>query len=345
MFYQCRDFIPDNLKSIFNKQYLASIFSHANYTTENEKIEKAFHEHGIEMFTVKGLEIAKYYPYPALRTMGDIDIVVHTSERKEADEILHQFQYESLSHREDKEWEYYKRGTMIELHNCLVYNQVINKEEIEKFFNTCWLYVKDGKPDVSFHFLFLLEHLRRHLLNSGAGFRQFMDIALMSRGEMALNWEWIDEKLKELKLTDFSSVCFSLIQRWFGITTPIKLMDIDEDFYQYATEQILSNGVFGFDNPENTVNAAVNAARKDKIHVVGMIKGALKYIFPSYQDLSDKKFYPYLIGRPYLLPISWVHRLIRGIWNFRRAKRNMRLRFASSNTIQKRDEYLKKWKL
>lgn len=345
VYFQCKSFIPDDVKPLFYKHYTASLYSYVNYTSEIKRIEQAFHEHGIEMFTVKGLEVAKYYPYPELRTMGDIDIVVQTSKRREADDILHQFHYESISHREDIEWEYYKQGKRIELHDCLIYNQVINKDKIERFFNNFLSYVKDGTIDVSFHFLYIIEHLKKHLLNSGVGFRQFMDLAVMTKSEPALDWKWINEKLDELGLKTFSSVCFAFVQRWFSITAPIDMTDIEEEFFEDATEKIFSNGVFGFDNTENVVNAAVNAARNNKIHLLGMIKGALKYVFPSYKDLSDKKFYPYLAGRPYLLPVSWIHRFIRGIWSFGRAKKNMRLKFTTADTIKERDRYLKKWDL
>lgn len=345
VFHQCKRFIPAELQSVLYSYYMASIYSYANYSSELKILEQSFHENDIDMFTVKGLEIASYYPCPALRTMGDMDIIVQTSKRKKADDILRQFHYENHSQREDKEWEYFKNGNMIELHDCLIYNQVINKDRIEQFFNNCWIFVKDGKLDVSFHFLFILEHLRKHLLNYGAGFRQFIDIAVMSKNEAALNWEWINEKLNELDLVGFSSVCFGFIQKWFGIKVPINPIIIDDDFYKEATEKVLSNGVFGFDNTENVVNSAVNAARNSKLQSIGMIKGALRYILPSYQDLSDKKFYPYLKGKPYLLPISWIHRLVRGIWNFKRAKSKMRLKFTSFESIKKRDEYLKKWKI
>ena len=348
VYRQCKSFLPDDINACFFEQYAVALYSYANYSNEINILKDTFLEQNVEMFTVKGLDIAQYYPFPALRTMGDIDIVVHTDKRTKADEILHQLQYTAHSRREDIEWMYRKQGMIIELHDHLVYKQVINKNEIEGFFNNCWIYVERGKMDASFHFLYLFAHLRKHLMNSGIGFRQFMDIAIMSKNETALNWEWIEKKLIELNLKDFSSMCFGFIQKWFDITIPIAVKkEIEDEFYKDVTNQILDNGVFGFDNLENTTNAAVNAARKNKVSCIGMLKSALWYVFPSYQALSDMKYYPYLAGKPFLLPVAWIHRFFRGIciWNFTRAKRRMKLKFASSETIKKRDEYLKKWGL
>ena len=56
--------------------YSAATFYYANRTRLMAKIAAALTEQEIPFFTVKGLNVAKYYPVPALRTMSDCDIVV-----------------------------------------------------------------------------------------------------------------------------------------------------------------------------------------------------------------------------------------------------------------------------
>ena len=76
-----------------------------------------------------------------------------------------------------------------------------------------------------------------------------------------------------------------------------------------------------------------------------MMRRSVSYIFPSYQIMLDQEFYPYLDGRPYLLPFAWIHRFIRGIHYSNRAKYKMSLYFSPKDEIEKRDDYLKRWGL
>lgn len=129
------------------------------------------------------------------------------------------------------------------------------------FFNDCWKYVEDGAVDPSFHFLFLLLHLRKHFINMGVGFRQFMDVAVLEREE--LNWPWIEKKLRELELWAFAEKVFALNEVWFGVAPPLGIEPVDQSFIGEATELILRNGVFGFDNKENKHNVAVNIVKSE----------------------------------------------------------------------------------
>lgn len=54
-------------------------------------------------------EVAEYYPVPALRTMGDCDIVVQKSDRLNCNKILQKLGYESIRNEDDGEWAYLKK--------------------------------------------------------------------------------------------------------------------------------------------------------------------------------------------------------------------------------------------
>lgn len=51
-------------------------------------ISGLLNRNSIPFFSVKGLEVAKHYPFPALRTMGDNDIVVEPGRLAETVSIL-----------------------------------------------------------------------------------------------------------------------------------------------------------------------------------------------------------------------------------------------------------------
>ncbi len=94
-----------------------------------------------------------------------------------------------------------------------------------------WKYVKNGKLDWSFHFLFLIFHLYKHFMINGVGLRQFMVIAVLTKENKELNWLWIVEKLKDLKMWEFAKRVFALNESWFGIVPPLEFQLLKRSFF------------------------------------------------------------------------------------------------------------------
>ena len=140
----------------------------------------------IQYFSVKGLAIADYYPMPALRTMGDIDLVV--KDKENVKNLLITIGY-SFNEEEFNgwfnEWHFFKHGVEFELHDYLMYEQSLIPIEEVRYFNKCWDYVTDNELDWNYHFVLLIAHLRKHLLR-GVGFRQFLDIAILIKNRGSL---------------------------------------------------------------------------------------------------------------------------------------------------------------
>ena len=222
VYYQCKNFIPAQSCIKYKKLYLATVYSSMNIESSYKTVDDYFKKANIQHFIIKGLKTASCYPVPALRTMGDLDIVVPKEEKERAGEILMDLGFVRCSGQyPDYNWEYVYKNMHYELHHQLIYDEIITNKKQELFFNDCWRYIKDGDLDWSFHFLFLFSHLRKHMMNYGAGFRMFMDIAAMIQRAPDMNWPWIEEKLEMLEMGKFSKICFVLIETWFGIKAPI----------------------------------------------------------------------------------------------------------------------------
>lgn len=176
---------------------LQSAFAHQVYHAKNQevlldKVRTGLSNASISYIFVKGVEIKKYYPRPELRSMGDADLIVSLEDKPNADMILEQIGFTKTA--ETNEWVYIKGDFEVELHHALAYEKdsFANEQRLNDF----WPYVKDNHLDMGFHFVYLLFHLRRHLFAHGAGFRQFMDIALVCKnGE--INWKWVREELRK----------------------------------------------------------------------------------------------------------------------------------------------------
>lgn len=345
VYSQCGSSIPTKVAEVFRRELMATFYYGANRDIELRTIESELNGENIPFFIVKGPVVAKLYPTPHLRSMGDIDIVIHTEDRNKCNGLLIASGYSCLSNQSDREWQYKKHNLEIELHDHLVYEEAVNEKNQLAFFNDCWRFVIDGQLDWNFHLLFLIFHLRKHLMNSGVGFRHFMDLAVVAQ-HIDIDWNFVEINLTETGMLDFARKCYGFVFKWFGVTAPLT-ENIDKSFYEEATQRVFEDGVFGFNNPDNADNIVINEVRKNKIPQMKMVQLALKQVFPFAKELENIEPYTYLKKNNALLPIAWIHRMIRGV---RDDKGNallasMRKTFIDNDSIERRVAMLRKWGL
>lgn len=348
IFKQCGNRIPDgNALKRLTELYATDMFYHANRVNLETEIRGAFRHNNIDFFFVKGSEVASLYPIPALRTMGDSDIVLHSYDKEKAHRLLQSMGYRNVT-KLDHEWSYFKNKMEFEIHDHLLYERSNGDESLEQYFNACWNYVqREDILDWNFHFLFLIVHLRKHILCSGAGLRQFMDIAVLMKNNEKLNWSWIEQELSKLGLLKFAQTVVCLCEKWFGVPAKIISPVLEETFYEETTAKIFDDGVFGFDNEENNTNNVVNDIRKTKRAKSTMIKRALGYFFPPYKEMRKSEHYAFLRGRPYLLPLVWIYRFFYGIARHKQKKviRHLKGSFITEKTLENRKVTLERWGL
>lgn len=302
-------------------------------------------ENGVNSFLIKGFDIEDFYPNWQYRTMGDTDIVVEDLEK--AHGILLEDGFRNTSKNEDKEYQYLKQNIEFELHDRLVYEDVINLDSATKFLNNYKDYVSNGKLDDSFHFIFVLNHLRKHFMNRGVGLRQFVDIAVLLKNDNRIDWTWTEERLRKIGLLPFAKTVFYYIEKWFRIKAPIEAEPVSEGVFEESTGYVFDNGVFGFENEENAVFFASNNVRKAKNPKLAMLMLALKEVFPSYNAMIAIERYYFLRGKPILLPLVWFFRFGKTLKNKRldEVLSQISKSFVSKSQIAKRNEMFKNWRI
>lgn len=345
VYAQAKQSMPLEIMELFRRETIASCCHFSVREEICRTLKRLFSDADIPYFIIKGPVIADLYPDPALRLMGDVDIVVHPEDRDACHEILVSNGFLVTSKQDGREWQYYKNNIEFELHDRLVYRETVNRKGHDIYFNDCWKYVKDSKLDWGFHLLFLIFHLRKHLMNAGAGFRHYMDIAVVAE-KIQIDWDWLTTNLQITGMYEFAQKCFGLTERWFGIQTPISC-ELEPGFCDMATNKTFDDGIFGFDNTDNEDSDVVNMVRKKKFSILGKIQMALSHLFPAGWIMKEMKPYSYLKKCPVLLPIAWMHRLVRGIIGKkdRVLINRMKSAFVSNEIIDKREEMLKKWGL
>ncbi len=345
VYYQCKDFIIEPYRSALMKNYMAEIYAYGNRMNLTREIEKAFNDNNVTYCLVKGPVVAANYPIPALRTMGDSDFVVNDKTKEKAYSLMEELGYElkfSLNERA-----YFKNHLEFEVHHSLTYE--LDEDNLEtKFCQRVWDYVKDNKLDSSYHFIFLLLHLKKHLITEGVGFRQFMDLAVEIK-KSELDWDFINEEVEKMNLTKFMNVCLSLTYRWFDIKAEREIIPVEEEFFNESTLKILNNGVHGFDDEDNMATPAFKAMSRDgDVNTFSKIKYMLQLYFPPFEYFRNDVNYEFLRKRPYLLPCAWIYRFYLSLKNnnaMTEIKRSLKGLFMSKKEIDRRKSNNDNWGL
>lgn len=347
VYYQCKGFIPEKWHDEFERHCAAALYFYPNRVRILGAVSTLLAENGIPFFSVKGLEVARYYPVPGLRTMGDLDVVVEPGRLEEAVDVLKAHGFVQSPDPDDSGvhvWSCDYKGMHFEFHDRLTDGGSRAEEQIA-FFGNYMPYVKDNALDWNYHFLFLLLHLRKHFMNSGVGLRQFMDVAVIAKNRKDLDWAWIEDRLRELKLKRFAHVCYSLIEDWFEIKIPAQYEKLGSDATAEITEKILKNGVFGAADEDNRNNRAGNFLAKSRGSLlISRFVYLVQSLFPSYKEIKFYSGCGFLDGRPYLLPLAWIRRfayILRSENNENR-KRTIQSAFQPESEIEKRRALLEK---
>lgn len=343
VYYQCA-FPP---VPALAQAYSSAVYYFANWKKAIEEVKLSLREAGISCFTVKGLDLAALYPVPALRAMGDCDLAVDPMRMREAMEQMRALGFVPRSEEQKHEWGCERGGLYFELHDELARELEYSNEREASFFNDYMPFVSQGRLDESFHFLYLIYHIKKHIRYSGAGIKQYFDAAVMIRNAKGLRWDWIDEKTAYLGMTKFAGVCYTLIEKWFSVTAPTAFERMDDAFCESITERILKDGAFGYgaeDFQKKRLQSRDAFNRKKGPLWLARGIAFLRGVFPEYKAMRQYPGTTYVDGRVWLLPVAWAHRLIRLC--FRRdksaTKNTVRNYFVPKTELEERREFLRR---
>lgn len=351
VYHQCssdisKSDLPTEVKTNWRLRYAINSFMYSKRLALLGQIDKEFQKENIVYIIVKGTEVAKFFPVPAQRTMSDLDLLVHVEDKQRACDTLVRMGFEMKTCSSD-EWCGFKNEMVIELHHRLIYAHSVELEALQAWGDKVWDYAfvkKDSmqrKLDLTYHMVYLLLHLRKHLLEQGVGFRQFMDVAVLV-SQPGINWQQAETWFKELNLEKFSQVCFAFCKRWFNIQVPFCRSELEDEFYNNYTEKVFAGGVFGTNDKEHKENAIFN-----KLHYAksssSSISIFLRHAFLPYEEMRALPYCYFLNERPYLLPIAWCWRIIYKVGT---GSLVPLIKGAYGNeTIKKKEEMLSKWGL
>ena len=339
------DIFQENASDIFSQlktQYIRSSYCSFVQSDGMWEVIHAFHKHGIELTLFKGFVLKDLYPLPELRTMGDVDCLIHEKDRSASHQLLQELGFECTLSTGDV-WVYKRALLSIEVHTNIARNGFAGNTDFSSYFMDAMAHtVEQGEYRVflpEYHMLFLLYHISKHLSSTGAGVRMIMDLAVFAlHQDESFDWDWLFSELERLNLTASASAVFTLANRWFHLDLPVQ-KKISETALTYLEKYILSGGVFGFDGHSTAdvyLRRGFAGNKKSRSGVWYRIRLMWIYFFPSAEAMNLK-------NRPWLLPAAWVHRWYCGL--FKRREHSLKvlhdLRSKESDTAKEEHEMLK----
>ncbi len=304
--------MPDAVRDRLRRDAFWTLARYEAQEQAKREIEAVFDAKSIAHLFFKGAVVRRYYREAPMRSMGDIDMVVHEEDVLRADEALCSLGFENIEKTKGV-WVYRRADVLIELHSEVTRyrTDLQDNEPYAELWTDARL--QHGSTyhlsDVA-EAAFAVSHLATHFCCGGCGLRQLMDIAVMvKRFPDEAMWKGVLDKLKGSKTDEFARHLLWLCGWWLAVPVPDGLsLPLDEETERWMMSRLLGEGTFGVDG-----RTLLSQLRKEKRlqKTGGKLGFAMRFAFPKAAVIRSR--YVYADRHPVLLPAAYVHRLVHGV--------------------------------
>lgn len=294
------DAVPEEVRRLLLDSYRTAIFRDSQFDYIKGKLSEKLVEANIPHIFLKGSSLKYNYPIPALRTMCDLDVLVHTRDYPALARIA-QALGGTAGHSDGNHRNYhFPGGVAVEFHPNLLHHDTPVGTQI----NPGWQYAQKGLPTSAGElteegfYLNTVCHLANHFVMGGVGVRFVLDV-WVNRNLRAPQPDRavVEAELRRFGLLEFAQNVEALADVWFGQGQNSPLL---EELGHY----ILTSGSHG-QSERSMLNAVALSPGQSQRSAL------LKKAFYSREELEDR--YPWCKGKPWLLPAAWCTRAIRAV--------------------------------
>lgn len=302
------DDVPDSERTAFNNYHLSEITRMITINNEREMLYEELDDAGIKYMPLKGLIIKHYYPLESMRQMSDNDILFDSSRRDDVARIMKEYDYKPIATGENSD-DYFKEPyCTFEFHRTLFFKE----HDFCPTFDDLWdrasvnsehPYMYDmGLDDV---YIYSVCHMYKHFSTAGCGIRFLADHYLFLKQESdKLDWDYINSFFDKYGILQYEQESRNLA---------FKLFDEQElnDDELSLLQTYINCGIYG--------DGKINLTRKlEQFSTDGSADNAKKKyllyrLFPPKKKMVAD--YRVLEKKPYLLPLYYVLRFFKGLFN------------------------------
>ncbi len=298
----------DTLYAEWRKQVTVSSAQSQIQLSERSSIIETLQKNEIDCLPLKGCFLKEMYPHTDYREMADLDILIRKEDQARVKEVMESLGYHTKMYDSTNHDVYDKPPFMdVEMHVAL-----FSEEGRERFhaadekialIEDPWKHaLRTEQPHVyrfspEDTYIFLILHLAKHFNGSGTGIRQFIDILVFNQ-KYDLDKEYVYKTLAAADMDDFCRQAEALVDVWFNgrkMTEDLEGMEI----------YIFSSGVYG--NMLNRIRNRLDIMDNENKGASSASRYVMMRAFPPLKTM--RIIYPSLKKYPYLLPLTWIHRL------------------------------------
>ncbi len=327
--------MPPTYHSMLQRRAMMMIANSVRQENEARIIFDLLKQNNIEFLPLKGVILQYMYPEPAMRFMGDIDILIKTEQYKAIEQLMRNAGYD-FDHESDHEYVWNKKNILyVEFHKKLIPSY--NKDYFA-YYGDGWQLVNQTADEYKMSdedfFIYIFTHLSKHYRRSGIGLKHFIDIWVYLRSKTGLDEQYIEGELVKLQLLEFYKNVRYTLQVWFDGAE-------ENEASELITNRTFSVGVYG--NSKNgvfssAVSMAADSLREDNYRTVRLLHA----VFCPYTTMCKK--YTFLKKFPVLLPVMWCVRIVTALL-FRREnikKVNTEISMLTDDNVNEYHRELKK---
>lgn len=299
--------MPQTLREQWQKELYVQKLQFGQYLIQQDAVLRMFSQAGIPCAVLKGTVSASYYPQPAYRAMGDMDLLVRPADQKKAVELLMTDGFRPFGCSDEIEQGFLKASVPLELHIGTCANEKYS-DTINAFL---WKHFGELERKALYGYAFpcmtemcngliLLEHMHHHFRNT-LGFRQVIDWMMYVDAHLDDDaWNsTMGSLFAKFGLEQFAVVVTAMCQRYFGLRTA----DItwteraDAALCEELFEHIYTMGNFGRKLEANGKSAA--GMLRDRS--LWQVLGSLQKVGLDNWALCHK--------HPWLKPFAWLYQI------------------------------------
>ncbi len=272
---------------------------------EGKMLFQKLPEEGIRVLPMKGYILKSIYPRPEYRQMVDLDILIDCENREKAGYVMQKLGYQFEGSDSDDTVDHYQKKPWInvELHTYMIPFQYKSHEKYRNIWEKCKQSEQIYSMNWDDYYVFMIEHFAKHFYYSGSGIRFLVDIYIFLEQKAGfLDQKYLQQQFQERGLEEFRKKMEKMAYNWFGREYAVG-KSLEE-------KTIMLSSVFGSMEQfyENMQNKAEKECAISWLMPVIYIR---KRVFLGYHEMCGA--YPYLRKYPFLLPLTWILRIVKGI--------------------------------
>lgn len=305
-YYALRDVpeTPEDVRCALSAAHKEGLYLDAQRDYAAETIQSALTAAEVPHVLLRGALLKRDYPSPDMRSMSDLDYLVHVEDYPKIKAAMEAAGGTHV-HTDGGHYSFtLPPRVAVEFHPDLIYTA----SPVGTAINPGWQYAEPESGPFALKlteegfYLNLLCHLAYHFAKGGTGVRSVLDVwVYRHRHTPQPDPAFVRRELERAGLLDFSERIEALAEAWFGPGTVTPELEELGDY-------ILTSGAYG-----TRFRAALNAAgfsggRTGRSALVS------KAFYPR-REMENR--FPWVRGRPWLLPAAWCLRAVRAVTRHR----------------------------